>query len=108
MSHQHDSIQLTAPARGNVLVVEDDNDIATTITVIISDAGYGVRKVSSRESALKVLQDNLYQCVLVDYYMPGMSADVFTTTLKAIQPLSKIVLITAAAREVTQIGRTLD
>ena len=81
---------------GNVLIVEDDKDTADTLVVVLASAGYGVRKVSNRDSALQVLKSNLYQCIVLDFYMPGMPAKDFMAALKRVQPLSKVLLITAA------------
>jgi len=92
--------------RGNVLIVEDDRDTAETLLVILGNAGYGVRKVSSRDAALKVLLSNLYQCIVLDYYMPGMGAEDFMGALTTVHPIAKVVLITAA-NEVEGVAKKL-
>ncbi|HYF50771.1 MAG TPA: response regulator [Planctomycetota bacterium] len=95
----------SAISRGNVLIVEDDKDTAQTLLVILGNAGYGVRKVSSRDAALQVLLSNLYQCILLDFYMPGMPAEEFVAALQTAHPIAKVVLITAASEVETAAKR---
>jgi CheY-like chemotaxis protein len=82
------------PAK-NVMVIEDDIDSANAITLELILAGYGVHKVSSREAALSVLDCYLYDFILLDYHMPGMSAGAFVDRVRERRPATKIVLMTA-------------
>jgi two-component system OmpR family response regulator len=100
MDHHHSSEE-----RGNVLIVEDDNDTAEVLTVLLANAGYGVRKVSSRDMALQVLRRNLYRCIVLDFYMPGLTAEEFMEALKTVQPNSRVVLITAAREAQSKADR---
>jgi DNA-binding response OmpR family regulator len=83
-------------ARGNVLVVEDDPDTAETWIWILAKAGYGVRKAPDRDAALKFMKTNLYSYVVLDLFMPGMSAEVFMQAMRK-RPQIKVILITAAS-----------
>ena len=80
----------------NILIVEDDADTAETIMFILAMEGYGVRTVRSRDEAVIAIRHNLYNIVLLDFFMPGLSAEKFLNEAARVSPLTKIVLITAA------------
>jgi DNA-binding response OmpR family regulator len=82
--------------KGNVLVVEDDPDTAETWIWILAKAGYGVRKAPDRDTALRLMNSNLYSYVVLDLFMPGMSAETFIQKMRE-RPQVKVILITAAS-----------
>jgi DNA-binding response OmpR family regulator len=82
--------------KGNVLVVEDDPDTAETWIWILAKAGYGVRKAPDRDTALRLMNSNLYSYVVLDLFMPGMSAEIFMQQMRE-RPQVKVILITAAS-----------
>lgn len=56
-----------------VLIVEDDADIAETLTAILQDATpYQMIHVTDSFAALKVVRTLIPQLVLLDYLLPGM------------------------------------
>lgn len=63
--------------RGNVLIIEDDQDTADLCARILMRAGYGIRWVHSRDAALVALNRGLYQFILLDYSMPGLTIEEF-------------------------------
>jgi DNA-binding response OmpR family regulator len=81
--------------KGNILVVEDEKTTAEYVSLVLIRAGYGVRLVTSRDDALKLLSTYLYQCILLDFNMLGMSAEQFLKEAETQIPLSKIVLMSA-------------
>src|SRR5262245_19045241 len=82
----------------NVLVIEDDQDTALTIGLIVMREGYGVRTTTSRDDALFLLSCYLYDVVIMDLNMPGLPAEEFISECKRRSPRSQIVLLTAAGR----------
>ena len=54
-----------------LLVVEDDPDLRTTISAILTTCGYGVRSSSDGLSALKEIRADTPDIVLSDLFMPG-------------------------------------
>jgi DNA-binding NtrC family response regulator len=85
----------TPKRRGNVLIVEDDADIAEYCDMVLTSSGYGVRTVSSREDALRVVHGNLYNYILMDLRMPGMPIDEFLACKERHFPTSKVIIMTA-------------
>lgn len=83
--------------KGNVLVIEDDDDTADSICTFLKREGYGARWVSSRDEALEVLGSYIYDFIVMDYMMPGLGAVDFLKQARQSCPRSKFVLITAAS-----------
>lgn len=63
----------------------------------LSTVDFGVRNVASRDEGLTALARNLYQFVILDFYMPGMKAETFIEKVRKLSDTTKIILITAAS-----------
>jgi DNA-binding response OmpR family regulator len=59
-------------ARGRVLIVEDEEIVRQLLTGLLREEGYDVDAVSTGEDALKALDRELYDLVLLDLNLPGM------------------------------------
>ncbi len=55
-----------------VLVVDDEQTILESVTDILEDEGFTVLKAPDGEAALKIMEDELPDLVLLDVWMPGM------------------------------------
>jgi DNA-binding NarL/FixJ family response regulator len=55
------------------LIVEDDPDIRTALSSVLTDAGFGVRVAASGEEALESLRGEPPLLVLLDIRLPGVS-----------------------------------
>ena len=89
----------------NVLVVEDDDSTGDVIVLALSNAGYGVRLSKSREEAIVAFDRYLYDFIVMDLAMPGMSGDEFLRRVKHRSPC--VVLISAVKNlkaEAQQLG----
>jgi len=95
-------------AHSNVLIVEDNWDTAETIWLTLAHAGYGARAVHSRDEALDVLEHRyIYDAIILDLNMPGITAAQFVKTVRQVYPRIHIILITAsneAARAAKSLG----
>jgi CheY-like chemotaxis protein len=83
-------------AQGNILVIEDDSDTADTIRTFLTDEGYHVRSVASRDNAQLVLNSYLYDVIVMDFMMPGLGAVEFMKEARRLCPRTAFVLTTAA------------
>ena len=62
------------PARGNILVVDDDDDTRTCVIAVLESEGYAVRGASNGREAMTVLAGAFTpHLVLLDLMMPIMS-----------------------------------
>jgi len=80
---------------GNVLVIEDDLDTGNLIVLMLATAGYGVRLVSNRDEAVLAMARYLYDYIVMDYHMPGLTAEAFVRQANMQRPKAKIILMTA-------------
>jgi DNA-binding response OmpR family regulator len=85
----------SAEIRGNVLVVEDDADTGQLILRVLSTAGYGVRLTPSRDQAVTALKRYIYDYIILDLRMAGMSPETFLKIAKLSARDITIVLMTA-------------
>jgi len=56
---------------GNVLLVEDNPDVASASAGLLEQLGYSVRWVSNAEAALREIEDTGFDLVFSDIVMPG-------------------------------------
>lgn len=56
----------------NILVVDDDKDIRELISVYLKSEDFYVDKACNGEEALKIIEENHYDLVLLDIMMPKM------------------------------------
>ena len=55
-----------------ILIVEDDPNIAKTITATLAVVGYGSDLCENGEDAVRLCAQNSYDLVLLDVMLPGM------------------------------------
>jgi CheY-like chemotaxis protein len=78
--------------RGNVLVVDDNEDVGGLCVMILSKSGYGVRWAQTREAALLSMNTYIYDVIIIDHSMPGMPLEEFLQKTRAVR---KVVLMSA-------------
>lgn len=72
----------TAPP--HVLVVDDDEDVRTSLQRALRVSGFVVRSAADGVSALRSVADQLPDCVVLDVNMPGMDGVSVVTALRAL------------------------
>ena len=75
-----------------VLVVDDEEDIAAAMATALKLDGYEVRTATDGQQALATMQDYLPECVLLDIQMPGMGCIEVARQLRSLYG-SDVVLI---------------
>ncbi len=73
-----------------ILVVDDEESICQSLKAIFSDEGYQVLVAGSGEEAVKIVEEEMPQLVLLDIWLPGMDG---LETLKAIKKINPDVLV---------------
>ncbi|WP_343079969.1 hybrid sensor histidine kinase/response regulator [Ostreiculturibacter nitratireducens] len=69
-------------ARGSILVVDDEPDVADLIREILTKDGYEVDSAASAREAIGLLRERTYSLVLSDLNMPGMNGREFYETIQ--------------------------
>jgi diguanylate cyclase (GGDEF)-like protein len=66
----------------NILIVDDDHSIRTTMHKYIEKAGYSSQIASSAEEALEIIKNNPFHVVITDIILPGMGGLELTKIIK--------------------------
>jgi DNA-binding NtrC family response regulator len=81
--------------KGGVLIIEDDLDTKDVLVEMLGSKGYCVHAVENRDQALQFLEDKKFGTIIMDLFMPGMSAEVFLQQIPETRPRC-LILYTAA------------
>lgn len=73
-----------------ILVVDDEESICKSLKAILSDEGYQVLVAGSGEDAVKIVEEEMPQLVLLDVWLPGMDG---LETLQAIKKINPQILV---------------
>jgi len=73
-----------------ILIVDDEESICQSLDAILSDEGYQVLVAGSGEEAVKIVEEEMPQLVLLDVWLPGMDG---LETLKAIKTINPKIMV---------------
>jgi two-component system, NtrC family, nitrogen regulation response regulator NtrX len=73
-----------------ILIVDDEESICQSLDAILSDEGYQVLVAGSGEEAVKIVEEEMPQLVLLDVWLPGMDG---LETLKAIKKINPKIMV---------------
>jgi len=93
---QPDSGSAMKQSTSHVLVVDDEPDLRAVLVKQFELRRYNVDQAGDGEEAWRKLQSMVYNCVLLDLRMPGMSGKEFYERLQAESPelIDRIIFIT--------------
>lgn len=74
---------MTMPAGGDVLLIEDEANIAEAIRFILSRAGFTVRALADGRQVLSAVAERRPDLVILDLMLPGQSGLEILTALRA-------------------------
>jgi DNA-binding response OmpR family regulator len=86
-----------APSRRRVIVADDDETIATTLAIILNQAGFEARAVFSGEQVVKLLDSFQPEMLITDVAMPGMTGIELAITVRNRLSNCKILLFSGQA-----------
>jgi two-component system response regulator AtoC len=94
-----------------VLIVDDEPLIRWSLTETLTDQGYGVLQAVDAQGAVEALKGTLWpvDVIMLDYRLPDSRDLQLLTTIRAMSPRSRVVLMTAfgtpeVAAEALRIG----
>ncbi len=56
-----------------VLIVDDEEDILSSVKILVESMGYEAKTANNGKKALRALQEEIFDIVLLDVLMPEMS-----------------------------------
>jgi UDP-3-O-acyl N-acetylglucosamine deacetylase len=76
-----------------ILIVDDEKNIVSSLTGILSDEGYDVSMTDDGVEALEIIQKDPPDLVLLDIWLPGMDGIEVLKTLKTYNPGVKVLIM---------------
>jgi FixJ family two-component response regulator len=83
------------PRNREIAVIDDDESFRVALVDSLSSLGYGSSGYASAEDYLRAIGDRIFNCVVSDIHMPGMSGLDLLKRLAARGSTTPVVLITA-------------
>ncbi len=94
--------------KARILITDDDEVSCQLFSEVLEGEGYQVDRVQSGEEALRRLQREAYDLLLVDVRMPGMTGLEVTRTVRREYPSLLVVVMTAFGSIETAIEAIRD
>ena len=93
-------------AKGTVLIVEDEKDIARMIEYNLQKEGYTTLSVQTGEAALSAAKKEIPDLIILDLMLPGMDGFETCRKLKGSEMTARIpvIMLTARSREADKVA----
>jgi C4-dicarboxylate-specific signal transduction histidine kinase len=88
---------------GQILIIDDDPGIRTTLSDILEVGGYEVKDFGTAGKALDFLKKNSFDVIFVDLKLPDMDGMKLLEQIKLINPESAVIMITGHASIATAV-----
>jgi DNA-binding NarL/FixJ family response regulator len=93
-----------------ILIIEDEGDMRTNLTVMLSMEGFDVRAAANGAEGLEIARQHLPDLVICDVMMPGMDGHAVLEALRgdpALDPIPFLFLTARGTREDLRVGMNL-
>ncbi len=80
-----------------VLLVDDEKDFLDIMSERMEDRGMKVKTADSADQALKMLESESFDAIVMDFKMPGMDGIQALKNIKSEKPELQIILLTGYA-----------
>jgi two-component system response regulator HydG len=80
--------------KANVLIVDDDESICRTISLVLENEGYGTDTANSGTEALKKLDKAYFNAALLDIRLPDVEGTELLKTFRTNSPLTVKIMLT--------------
>jgi DNA-binding response OmpR family regulator len=77
-----------------ILMVDDDQNLAETVKAVLNKSGYVVDLAGDTKEAELLLLTSIYEIIILDWVMPGMSGIEFLSELRRKGIKSRVVMLT--------------
>ncbi len=89
-----------------ILVVDDEQQICSSLTGLFADEGYTVKSCTTGEEGVKLFQNERFDVVLLDVVLPGMDGIETLKSLREISPRTKVLMMSGQADLSTAVRAT--
>jgi PAS domain S-box-containing protein len=86
---------------GSILLIDDDEAVARVVAQMLKYFGFDVTVANDGEAGLALFRrrDPAFQCVVLDWIMPGFSGERVLQELRALEPTLPVVVISGYCTE---------
>jgi DNA-binding NtrC family response regulator len=77
-----------------VLIVDDETRLREMLTTAVGEMGFAVTPARSAETAMKLIEAQSYDIVILDLNLPGMSGMEFFEILRQKMPEGQVIILT--------------
>ena len=81
----------------NILVVDDENELRTTLVEVLTREGLAVQEAANADQALTMLKSTPFHLILLDMVMPGTDGMSAIPLIRKQAPRTRIIIMTAFA-----------
>jgi len=78
-----------------ILIVEDEEDIASLIKINLETEGYRAVHVNNGDKAIQILKEQKFHLILMDIMLPGIDGLTATESIKLTHPHIPVIFLTA-------------
>ncbi|MEM6960290.1 MAG: adenylate/guanylate cyclase domain-containing response regulator [Myxococcota bacterium] len=97
------------PSESHILVVDDDETTRRTLGRSLSKLGYVVNLAAGGEEALRALGERMYDLVLMDLLMPGITGDQLLERMKAMPDYREVpALMISGLDDLEMVAKCID
>ena len=82
-----------------LLWADDEIELLNAHVIFLQSKGYEVTKVTNGHDAIEACRSSLFDLVLLDENMPGLTGLETLTRIKEIQPSTPVVMVTKSEEE---------
>lgn len=88
----------------NVLIVEDERNLADALCQIVGDAGYNVEAVHTGDDGLMYAESGMYDAVILDVMLPGMNGFEVVHELRRKRNPVPVLMLTARTQTADKVS----
>jgi len=89
--------------KGKILVVDDERSMREFLGIMLAKEGYSVTQCPDGETALKQVEEDIFDMVIMDIRMPKMDGIAVLEQIKEMAPETIVIMITAFASTDTAV-----
>ncbi|MBA4323366.1 MAG: Fis family transcriptional regulator, partial [Odoribacter sp.] len=89
-----------------ILIVDDEKSICKSLGSILIDEGYEILTAGSGEEAMKVIEEDPPQLVILDIWLPGIDGIETLKMIKSRYPQIRVIMISGHGTIETAVKAT--